>query len=732
MSNFLKALQIKFKKFDKAFDKFHKTAIGKFIIDKIILRTKSFYSILFTFGLILVGQISAYNNVMYWSNKVEIQLSNAEGFSYIGWFIVSLIVPEGSLFLIIVLLLILFASWIIRYKELSQNKIPKSEVEIRSEFLLNKIKENEIFYVLTDNHNKAIKKLDKSNIIIIAGNPGIGKTTLAEQIILDYSKKGFKFYDIKTLLSEAFKIYKNDEKQIFYLDDFLGENYLNAIENKQASDIVKFIDIIKKDKRKRFILTSRTNIFNQCLQLSDTIKNKNLENEEFIINIDSLKDIDKAKILYNHMNYNNLDEEFVNQICIDKRYKTIISHKNFNPRLIAFITDTKRIEKENVQVDNYWAYILEKLDNPQDIWKNTFDKQSDEFTRIIVFLVVFNGNRINENKLRTSYFKYLKLTNLTNTSNSSNDFDSIIEEVVRYFLNRNQYDKKVEYSLFNPSIADFVLMKYKNNISILENTFKSLESDTSLNKLAFLMKNEVIKKDDYLLILEELQKDAQLQKDTNYLIKLNYLINRDCPKNTDFKLLKNLIQNIIDGHIWTSLVEELDILVNLFDSSKFNISDFDFFYMLIPYHSSDIYEINSVISLYNYFGVNDEKIDYDINETIIYYLKEKLQEEADSIYEYNVQFEEVLNEDGTFKILDGEIEQIIDDKYSELESEIEYFKGFTIDENDVRSEIDIDDIEQRLSSDYTSEKYREYVDDEDDNEHSLSDTKDDIESLFEK
>ena len=75
------------KKYDEAFNRFQNTAIGKFVIEKLILRAKSFYSILFTFGLILVAQISAYNNIMQWSNKVDEQLNNSDGWAYAGWFI---------------------------------------------------------------------------------------------------------------------------------------------------------------------------------------------------------------------------------------------------------------------------------------------------------------------------------------------------------------------------------------------------------------------------------------------------------------------------------------------------------------------------------------------------------------------------------------------------------------------------------------------------------------------
>ena len=113
------------KKYDEAFNKFQNTVMGKFIIEKLILRSKSFYSILSTFGLILVSQISAYNNIMQWSNKVDEQLNNSDGWAYAGWFIVSFIVPSGNMAVIVVLILMVFGAWIIRYKELSQSNTIK-------------------------------------------------------------------------------------------------------------------------------------------------------------------------------------------------------------------------------------------------------------------------------------------------------------------------------------------------------------------------------------------------------------------------------------------------------------------------------------------------------------------------------------------------------------------------------------------------------------------------------
>jgi len=317
-------------------------------------------------------------------------------------------------------------------------RILNNAIENRSEFLLEEMQEKSKYYVMTDNHFKAIKKLEDSHIIIIAGEAGIGKTTLAENLCLYYIKEGFKFYDIDHSIKEVDSVYDKNEKQFFYFDDFLGATYLEAIQNKADSYIVKLINRIKKDKSKRFILTTRTNIFNQGLSLSSKFKDNNIENEEFMITIDSLTSFEKAQILYNHLYFSNLNYEFKNEFYIDKRYKKIVNHKNFNPRLISFITDNKKIESKDVEIKDFWKYIQEKLNNPLDVWEDSFDEGIDEFGRILVILTVLNGNRIYEEDLRASYNNFIHSNVLNNSTHQSKDFDSVIKKVVRYFLNRNK------------------------------------------------------------------------------------------------------------------------------------------------------------------------------------------------------------------------------------------------------------------------------------------------------
>ena len=86
--------------------------------------------------------------------------------------------------------------------------------------------------------------------------------------------------------------------------------------------------------------------------------------------------------------HSHLSEDYIEELYKDKRYMQIILHKNFNPRIISFITDNDRLI--NTSSEEYWKFVKDKLDNPSDIWEHTFSRQSDEFIRNLVSLIVFN------------------------------------------------------------------------------------------------------------------------------------------------------------------------------------------------------------------------------------------------------------------------------------------------------------------------------------------------------
>ncbi len=613
------------------------------------------------------------------------------------------------------------------------NRILHNAIKGRSEFLIDEIKEKIKYYVLTNNHKKAIQTLEKSHNIIIAGEPGIGKTTLAEQICLSYSEKGFEFCAISESISEAESIFIKDEKQIFYFDDFLGSNYLQAIENHKDSQIIRFMNRVKNNKNKRFILTSRTNIINQGISLSDNFRTSKLDKNEFIITVNDLSNIDKALILYNHIYHSNLAEEFIDVIYEKKRYKKIINHKNFNPRLIEFITDTDRVI--DVSEKDYWKYIESTLNNPSEVWAHTFDKQSDEYIRNIVLLTVFNGNTIKEESLKNAYYRLNKLMQLTNQSYTNKDFNSIIPDVVKYFLNRmnNRYKNTIEYSLFNPSIADFILNRYKNDDMKIPKIFSSLQTIESLKQLNMIGNvNKALYGKTVLKLYNELDiGKIDTSKDTlDYSIKIIYLANNTLEDVTFDKTKTIEFYAILVSEFKSfSLIDEfVSVLITLIISDELEIENYNFIIKIIELldtFSYDVDRLNSVISLIDELNIEDTTIISSLNM----YINDSIALELDGIVS-DIGFDDVEfehNEEGYAYARESDVENYIDIAFDEIFSPIKSFKCVDIDTSIVHN-IDIIEISQNLGIKYMDNwgSHDNYLG------NSTADSFDNIDDIFER
>ncbi|WP_122255684.1 nSTAND3 domain-containing NTPase [Pseudomonas syringae] len=360
----------------------------------------------------------------------------------------------------------------------------------RSQFELSEIIEASKLYVTTANHNQAIAKLESTSVVIITGPAGIGKTTLAGQLILQYVADGFELSVISDDIKEAESVFNPDSKQIFYFDDFLGRNYLEALSGHEGAQIVGFIRRIVKTSQKRFVLTSRTTILNQGKILNDVFDNSNLNRNEFEITIGSLERIDKARILYNHIWHSEIDADYVEQLYSHKRYQTIIDHKNFNPRLIRFITDAQRLE--DVPSESYWPHISGLLDDPSQVWDNPFQAQLDDCGRGLILLVAMNGRMITEAELSEAFARYLENPGASSLTGKK-DFLLNLRHLSGSMLTRLVVGENQAFvRLFNPSLGDFVLNRYASNPPVLRQCFGSLKTQSSLKTLKDMMVNKII------------------------------------------------------------------------------------------------------------------------------------------------------------------------------------------------------------------------------------------------
>lgn len=376
----------------------------------------------------------------------------------------------------------------------------------RSDFTLQELKQQATQYVTTQHHASAQDKLEQLRVLLITGEPGIGKTTLAGQLCLHYVlEHNFQLCVLANSIEEAENIFKPREKQIFYFDDFLGRNYLEALDRHEDSHIVGFIKRTAQDATKRFVLTSRTTILNQGKDLTDLFHIHNIERSEYEIRVDSLTELDRARILYNHIWFSNLKQTYIEQILAEKRYRHIIKHKNFNPRLIAFITDSQKLTA--IPTAQYWGYIDKTLTNPAEIWEHQYNSQLDDYGRTLLLLVVYSATFISEEDLRNVYERFLQLP-VARGYKGVVDFTSTTARLVGAVLNRTLHKQGAAYSLFNPSVADYVLWRTAKNPTLLTAVLFSLRTDTALMNLGTLVENKLVSGDHAATIVTSLIADS--------------------------------------------------------------------------------------------------------------------------------------------------------------------------------------------------------------------------------
>lgn len=359
----------------------------------------------------------------------------------------------------------------------------------RSVSSLDDIQESASRYVITENHVKALSHLKKTRVLIISGEPGIGKTTLAGHLCIEAVCDGYEFIEIADDLKEAELVFRDDRKQIFYFDDFLGRNYLEALAGHEGKKITKFIKRVSKDPKKLFVLTSRSTILNQGKILIDLYEHEKLNKNEYELKIKSLSRMDKARILYNHLYHSDLLEGYRDQIFLGKKYIDIIDHRNFNPRLISYLTDAARLN--GIRSNDYLRFIDSSLKNPRAIWDHPFVAQQDDYGRAMTLLVVLHRHSISEKILSIVYQSFISAP-INQNMKGRRDFIDTLRSLTGSLLNRSvNPDGDVVIDLFNPSIGDYVLKRYSNDLGTLMLAFNHISIPDCLMTIKGMYRSKI-------------------------------------------------------------------------------------------------------------------------------------------------------------------------------------------------------------------------------------------------
>ena len=605
--------------------------------------------------------------------------------------------------------------------------IQNQHVFIDCNEILNDIEKYTKLFVTTKAYFECRNKLIDKNIIIIIGNPGVGKSTISKMLLLFFASNN---YSVRYVTDNNIKDIKNilsrdpAKKEIILLDDFLGQHYLKLSE-KQPNELKSLITFIEKNQNKKIIMNSRITIINEAYSSSLDFANlfDTYEKNNYLIDLEKMSFLEKAQILYNHLYFNELPNDLLVEIKKNKNYYLIVKHRNYNPRIIEYVTKPKNYN--NIPSKEYVDYILSKLDNPDSVWEDEFRNRLEEYDRVLMNTIYsLTNDKIKIEILEKAFNK--RIRSITNNT-TLNIFNEVINRLNNSLI-RIIIDKKKRYiSVINPSVNDFLNKKLSNNIN---------EQITIINNAEYieqLIKFKENKKQIYELIYNNsIYKLNSIDKSTSYRyfeILIYYQLKDLKIKQFVQDAFKNLLKDFHHG--------KDDIIVELIKKSYVNFYELE---DIIFNNLKDIlidFSYNNLVLLYEWIklakrNLNSEEIEA-IKESFINAIENYILEDINYDIQDIVSSEiEALNykinmpNGGTvddlkelyvnkyYYIIKDDVEQEIHNRLKKFfeESPIDLNIKW-IDENYILNNIDIDDsIRSYVDSEYIQLKTDNYVESE--------------------
>lgn len=303
-------------------------------------------------------------------------------------------------------------------------------------------------------HNASVAQaetiLEGRGALIIAGEPGVGKTTLGRMLLWLHMEQNWKVFVVDDL-QEAMAVSTAGEKRLIFLDDFLGQISLtNELLGKVDQRLLVFLDRLRNNKDLRFILTTRRYLLNQAQIQSDKLSSPRVAASEMILNVGVYTRIIKAKVVFNHIYFSDLVDEEKAKLLDGDFFLKMIDHRNFSPRLIELLTsaDYYSVDDESIQ-----STALRVLDNPSELWDRPYRSHLSADARCLLWAIFFTGLYI-EKDLCLQLFKRIAANSGQQIASPDavSRFRTGLKELSGSFVEVG--DKEISFA--NPGIRDFL------------------------------------------------------------------------------------------------------------------------------------------------------------------------------------------------------------------------------------------------------------------------------------
>jgi hypothetical protein len=335
--------------------------------------------------------------------------------------------------------------------------VVQSGVQRRSRSLMVELGEMVSRWVPTQSFDVAAQMLADHNVVLIAGAPGVGKTTLARLLQLKSAQEGFEPISIKADVEAAENLLDDERRQLFFFDDFLGRVALHDGDRTDVRDLARLIGDVRRSERTRLILATRENVLQKARQSIEDLQWTRLEVDKYALTLDAYTRSDRAKIFYNHIYFSEgVGTAARRSLLADEGYLQVIDHENYNPRLIQIMTGLAVYEPTAGDEADYTAFCLATLDVPDILWRRMYEAALTPEARRLVLLLPTLPPEVPAADLEQAFLRSEAVDSV-----GRRRFDEALKLLEGSFVRTYEYDvgpgTSVEIFIgpLNPGVIDF-------------------------------------------------------------------------------------------------------------------------------------------------------------------------------------------------------------------------------------------------------------------------------------